>query len=221
MKFFIASIADYSAKCNKVSFKIVETGTLLDGCFVDGFVPKSVELFEQVEMDVPFYVVNGIFGFNRMNNIKRLEQQLLAFAPAGKKRAYKAQAGMLFDEIAKLNVEQPVEEKGEFLGKLHEQLTEKIVKIELLATNHWVDIHRWRHTGTGWAHLSGIKHLWQFTTATGNKIMFSSSGVKTNAYIAELDRNTEYTLSGRVIEHSVYHANKQTWIKNIKLIPCE
>lgn len=111
MRFFVESISAYTAKCNLITYRIVDTNTILDECSVSAYAPKSVELVTGVTQEIPYFVANGIFGFNRLKNVKSLEKQLQEKAPKGQKRIWRAQASDLFSEISKLNIEVKETEK--------------------------------------------------------------------------------------------------------------
>lgn len=222
MRFFVNSITSHSPKCNIVSYNIVDTNTILDGCEVTGYVPKSIELVPGVTQELPFFVADGIFGFNGRKNIKSLEKQLQAKAPAGQKRAWRAKAMDLFFEIRKLNVEVPEEEKeptGNFLGKIDEKITVILKEFNCIHSHDWSNQFGWRHNGHGWERPHGTLQMWKFEDGDGNILMFKSSGEVTNSKLDEMADKCPMVIEATVTKHQIYHGVRQTWIKNIKFNP--
>ena len=222
MKFFIAAISSHTAKCNFITYNMINTNTILDGCEVTGYAPKSVELTENMEQEVPFFVVNGIFGFNRPRNIKSLERQLQEKAPKGQKRAWRAQASTLFDEIAKLNIEVKEPEKepvGSFIGEVGDKITIMAKSIELVHSHDWGSQWGWRHNGHGWERPHGTKCMWRIVDGDDNIYMFSSSGEVTNDKLSNKSGESNPIIEATVDAHSVFRGVKQTWIRNIKFNP--
>lgn len=222
MRFFVNSIAAHTAKCNIVSYNIIDTNTILDGCEVTGYAPKSVELVPGVNQEIPFFVANGIFGFNRAKNVKSLERQLQAKAPKGQKRVWRAQANDLFTEISKLNIEVPEEEKepvGSFIGEVGDKITIMVKSIELVHSHDWCSQWGWRHNGHGWERPHGTKCMWRITDGDDNIFMFSSSGEVTNGKLSDKSEETNNIIEATVDAHSVFRGVKQTWIRNIKFNP--
>lgn len=220
MKFFVANITAHTAKSNIITYNIINTNTILDGCEVIGYAPKSVELTENMEQEVPFFVVNGIFGFNRPRNVKGLEKQLQAKAPKGQKRTWRAQASILFDEISKLNIEIKEPEKepvGKFVGEIGQEITTMIESIELVHSHNWCNHWGWRHNGNGWEHPHGTKCMWKLIDGDGNIFMFSSSGEVINGKLENAEKNC--IIKAKVDAHTVFRGVRQTWIRNIKFNP--
>lgn len=219
MKLIVTAIADHSAKANLVTYEFINTSTILDGCKVSGFAPKSVTLVQGIEQDVPYFVANGIFRFNYQRNVKSLEKQLQAKAPKGQKRVWRAQAAELLSEVAKLNVEVEVEEEptGEFIGTPGETITFITKNIVCVHTRDWVNQFGWRHTGYGWERPHGTCYMWRIEDTDGNIYMFSSSGVKTNTILENAEAGAIF--QAVVDEHKVYHNVRQTWVRKIKKNP--
>ena len=214
MQFIVTTIASHTAKSNLITYQIIDTNTKLDGCLVQGYAPKSVELVPGVYQDVPYFVAKGIFGFNRPKNIKSLEKQLQAKAPKGEKRTWRAEAPQLFDEIAKLNIEQPEEPKGEFIGKPGEQITILVKSCECIHSHEWVSSFGWRHNGHGWERPHGTKCLWKITDMNENVYMFSSSGPVINDFLSDVTPGT--ILETTVDSHQMFHSLRQTWVTRPK-----
>lgn len=222
MRFFINSITSHTEKSNVISYKIIDTGTILDGCDVRGYAPKSLELVAGIAQEIPFFIVNGIFGFNRPKNIKLLEKQLQAKAPKGQKRVWRAKAKDIFDEISKLNVEPTKEEKeptGLFLGEVNEKIIVIIKKIECIYSQEWTGSFGWRHNGHNWERPSGTKCMWKLEDGDGNILMLSSSGDVTNHKFYEMSNQGPVVIEAVVTQHKVFRNTRQTWIKNVKFNP--
>lgn len=222
MKFFVTAIDSYSEKSNIITYQIIETNTILDGCQVIGYAPKSVELVPRANQEIPYFVANGIFGFNRPKNVKSLEKQLQAKAPKGQKRIWRDQANDLFNEISKLNIEQPEEEKepvGNFIGEQGERITLMAKKIELVYSRDWCNQFGWRHNGYGWERPHGTKCMWKIIDGDDNVFMFSSSGEVTNNKLSQKAEELNPIIEAKVNYHSVFRGIKQTWITNIKFNP--
>lgn len=218
MRFFVESISAHTAKCNFITYRIVDTNTILDGCSVNGYAPKSVELVPGATQEIPYFVANGIFGFNRPKNVKNLEKQLQEKAPKGQKRIWRAQASDLFSEISKLNIEVKEPEKepeGEFIGEVGDTIMFSLKSIELVHSHDWTSSWGWRHTGHGWERPSGTKCMWKFTDMDGNIYMFSSSGEVTNEKISNINNGS--VIEAKVDSHNVFRGVRQTWIRNIKV----
>lgn len=213
MQFIIDSITAHTAKSNLVTYQIINTNTKLDGCLVQGYAPKSVAL-QLGYMDVPYFVAKGIFGFNRPKNIKSLEKQIQMLAPKGQKRAWRAEVPTLFEQIAKLNVEQPEEPRGEYAGKPGDSITIMVKECSCVYSNDWVAHSSWRHNGHGWEHPTGTRCLWRIIDMDDKTFMFSTSGDKTNDFLSNLT-------SGSIIETKIeylgeFHGLRQTWITRPK-----
>ena len=222
MRFFVANITAHTEKCNLITYNIIDTNTILDGCEVTGYAPKSVELVPGITQEIPFFVVNGIFGFNRAKNVKSLERQLQAKAPKGQKRIWRAQANDLFNEISKLNIEPLEEEKepvGNFLGKPGEKITVILEHFECVYSQEWISSWGWRHNGHGWERPHGTRCMWRFKDNDGNILMLASSGEVTNAKLSDMAENGAVVIEATVTEHAIFHGVRQTWIKNIKFNP--
>lgn len=217
MNLHVIAIYSHSAKANLVTYQFVNTSTILDGCRVSGFAPKSVTLIVGQEQEVPHYVANGIFNFNWANNVKTLEKQLQAKAPAGQKRVWRAQAADLLRKVSELNVEIPVEPTGKFIGTVGEKIVFIAKAIECVHSREWTSSIGWRHTGNGWERPSGTRCMWRIEDMDGNIYMFSSSGTKINSSLEEAPVPT--VLEVTVDEHKIYHDTRQTWIRNIKFNP--
>lgn len=217
MRLLVTSISAHTAKANLVTYEFINTSTLLDGCKVSGYAPKSVTLIPGQEQEVPRYVANGIFGFSWGRNVKSLEKQLQAKAPAGQKRIWRSQAVDLFRKVSELNVDVPAEPTGSFVGAIGEKITFIAKSIECVHTRVWTSQTGWRHTGHGWERPSGIKCMWRIEDMDGNIYMFSSSGNKINSRLGEVPVPT--VLEVVIDEHKVYHDTRQTWIRNIKFNP--
>jgi hypothetical protein len=213
MQFIIDSITSYTAKSNLVTYQIVGTNTKLDGCIVQGYAPKSVALYLG-SMNVPYFVANGIFGFNRLKNIKSLEKQIQTIAPNGKKRTWRAEVPQLFDEIAKLNIEEPEEERGEFVGKPGEQITIMVKTCECVHSYCWTSSFGWRHNGHGWERPHGTKCIWKIVDMNDAVYMFSTSGNKTNEFLSNIGQGS--ILETKVDYHSTFRGLRQTWITRPK-----
>lgn len=217
MRFFINNIVSHTAKCNLITFQIVETGTIIDGCEVQAYAPKSYEFQTGVINEVPFFVAKGIFGFNRPKNIKSLERQLQAKAPKGQKRDWRAQAPELFENLSKLNIEVPEETKepeGCFIGKVGEKVTFIVDELILVHAHDWTSDSGWRHNGHGWERPSGTRCMWKFIDGAGQEYMFSTSGNVTNGKLDNLNKGT--FIEAVVDAHSVFRNKRQTWIRNLK-----
>lgn len=211
MRFFVESISAYTAKCNLITYRIVDTNTILDGCSVSGYAPKSVEFVTGVTQEIPYFVANGIFRFNRLKNVKSLEKQLQEKAPKGQKRIWRAQASDLFSEISKLNIEVKETEKepeGEFIGEVGNTIMFSLKSIEKVHSHNWISSWGWRHS---------TKCMWKFTDMDGNIYMFSSSGDVTNEKLSNI--NNCSVIEAKVESHKVFHGVRQTWIRNIKVNP--
>lgn len=217
MKLLITSIVAHSAKANLVTYEFINTSTILDGCKVSGFAPKTVTLIPGQEQEVPHYVANGIFEFNWGRNVKSLEKQLQAKAPAGQKRIWRAQAADLLRKVSELNVEVKSEPTGKFIGSIGESITFVTKSVECVYTQDWTSSFGWRHNGHGWERPSGTKRIWKIEDMDGNIFMFSSSGNKINSALEEVPTPT--VLEVTVDEHKVYHDTRQTWIRKIKFNP--
>lgn len=220
MRFFVESISAYTAKCNLITYRIVDTNTILDECSVSGYAPKSVELVTGITQEIPYFVANGIFGFNRLKNVKSLEKQLQEKAPKGQKRIWRAQASDLFSEISKLNIEVKETEKepeGKFIGEVGNTIMFGLKSIEKVHSHNWISSWGWRHNGHGWERPSGTKCMWKFTDMDGNIYMFSSSGGVTNEKLSNI--NNCSVIEAKVESHKVFHGVRQTWIRNIKVNP--
>lgn len=213
MKFIVESIVSNTDKSNLITYQIIDTCTKLDGCTVKGYAPKSVNL-QLGYSDIPYFIAKGIFGFNRPKNIKSLEKQLQAKAPKGEKRAWRAEVPTLFEHIAKLNVEEPEEPRGEYAGKPGDALTIMVKECKCVYSNDWMDQFSWRHNGNGWEHPTGTRCLWKITDMDERTFMFSTSGEKTNEFLSNLT-------TGSIIETKIdhlgdFHGLKQTWITRPK-----
>lgn len=218
MRFFVESISAYTAKCNFIAYRIVDTNTILDGCSVSGYAPKSVELVPGVTQEIPYFVANGIFGFNHLKNVKSLEKQVQEKAPNGQKRIWRAQASELFSEISKLNIEDKdtkLEPKGEFIGEVGNTIMFSLKSIERVHSHNWTSSWGWRHNGNGWERPSGTKCMWKFTDMDGNIYMFSSSVDVTNEKLSNI--NNCSVIEAKVDSHKVFNGVRQTWIRNIKV----
>lgn len=214
MQFIVTTIASHTAKSNLITYQIIDTCTKLDGCTVQGYAPKSVELVPGACQNIPYFVAKGIFGFNRPKNIKSLERQLQAKAPKGEKRAWRAEAPQLFDEISKLNIEEPEEPKGEFIGTPGEQITIMVKSCECVHSHDWTSSFGWRHNGHGWERPHGTKCLWKITDMNMNVFMFASSGPIINDFLAEIQPGT--VLETKVDSHQMFHNLRQTWVTRPK-----
>ncbi len=214
MQFIVNTIDSYTAKSNLITYQIIDTNTKLDGCLVQGYAPKSVELVAGESQNVPYFVAKGIFGFNRPKNIKSLEKQLQIKAPNGEKRAWRAEAPQLFDEIAKLNIEEPEEVHGEFVGKQGEKITIIVKSCECVHSHQWCSSFGWRHNGHGWERPSGIKCLWKITDMNENVYMFSSSGTVINNFLSDVLPGTK--LETTVDFHQIFRGLRQTWVTRPK-----
>lgn len=213
MQFIIDSITAHTAKSNLVTYQIIDTNTKLDGCRVQGYAPKSVAL-QLGYMNVPYFVAKGIFGFNRPKNIKSLEKQIQSIAPNGEKRAWRAEVPQLFDEIAKLNIEEPEQERGEFVGKPGEQITIMVKSCECVHSHDWSSSFGWRHNGHGWERPHGTKCLWKIVDMNDTVYMFSTSGTKTNDFLSDIVQGT--ILESKVDYHTTFRGLRQTWITRPK-----
>jgi hypothetical protein len=217
MRFFVEKIISHTDKSNYITYQIIDTNTILDGCNVYGYAPKSVELVPGVTQEIPYFVANGIFGFNRHKNIKSLEKQLQEKAPKGQKRIWRAQASDLFSEISKLNIEELETEKepeGSFLGEVGDTITFIFKEIFLLHSHNWISFYNWHHNGHGWERPSGTKCMWKLIDDNGQEYMFSSSGNVTNNKLETLQRGT--IVEAVISENKIFRNKRQTWIKKIK-----
>lgn len=208
MRFFVDDIIEHTSKCNYITFHIVDTDTILDGCKVYGYAPKSVNLILGIIQDIPYFVCKGIFGFNCMKNIKTLEHQLQAKAPKGQKRIWRSQARDLFNEIAKLNVEETREEKepiGKFVGEVNNKLLFLVESTELLFTSE-LKIHK---RGFYWR-----SYLWKIIDFDGNVYIFKTSGKRTHEKLSNMKHGT--IIECEIVSHSVFNGVKQTQIRNVK-----
>lgn len=214
MQFIVNTIASYTAKSNLITYQIIDTNTKLDGCLVQGYAPKSVALVAGESQNVPYFVAKGIFGFNRPKNIQSLEKQLQTKAPKGEKRAWRAEVPQLFDEIAKLNIEELEEPKGEFIGKQGEKITIMVKSCECIHSHNWCSSFGWRHNGHGWERPHGTKCLWKITDMNENVYMFSSSGTVINDFLSDVLPGTK--LETKVDYHQIFRNLRQTWVTRPK-----
>lgn len=214
MKFIVVDVADNTKKSNLITYQIINTDTKLDGLFVKSYAPKSVQLVCGLEQDIPFFVAKGIFGFNRPNNVKSLEKQLQAKAPKGEKRLWRSEAGQLFDQIAKLNVEQPVPVQGQFVGNVGDLITFVVDQCVCVHSNHYVSHIGWRHNGHGWERPTSTKCLWKITDVDNNVYMFSTGGKVTNDFLSNISSGDVLTTT--VDSHDVFNNMRQTWITRPK-----
>lgn len=221
MEFFIKSVTPHTKKCNIVEYTIIDGNTILDGCNVKSYVPNSFKFTPGIIMDVPYFIAKGIFGFNGQKNIKYLEKQLQAIAPAGQKRIWRAQATELFNKLSEKNIEKPLAEDdyvGNFIGQPGEEITVYITKVICVHTSEWVS-NRWRHTGYGWKRVTGCTKMWKLFDADGNVIMFKTSGAKMNNLLDEMMAKAGFIIRSKVDRHETFQNIRQTWINKIELNP--
>ena len=211
MKFMINNITDYSAKANIVDIEFVNTNTMIDSCKISIFTPKTLNLIEGEINNLPHYICNGIWhSFNRSANIKSLEKQIQAKAPAGKKREYRAQVASLFDSIEVLNVKEEELITGEHLGIVGDEVIIEVKPEKNFGERTYVDHFRWKHNGHGWERPTYTYHNFILKTPDGKTIKTSTTS---NSIANELYTNNTLIVNAKIVEHSVYHGVKQTEIK--------
>lgn len=223
MKFFVNNIADYSAKAYKLTLVFVETGTLLDGCSVNVFAPKSVELIMNEVNDIPYFIARNAFcGFSYKDNLKCLGNQLTAKAPKGKKREYKNMAAGLLEQVSAMNIETPVEATGNFVGEKGQNMILKLTAVQLLSDHTYTDDTRWTHKpgydgSYNWVHPEYTQYVYKLTDDAENIFILKTYSKKIANMLSD-NIGKELIIDAVITEHKIFHDVRQTIIKNCKIL---
>lgn len=221
MNFFINTISEHSAKANKVNIQFIDTNTILDGCSINIYTPKSIELKESEVFDLPFFICDGIWGsFLRSTHIKNLENQVKKKAPRGHKMEMKAKTVEIFDSLRVLNVKEEIpitEDVGKFVGKVGDKVLLTLNIDKILYSADWCDQSSWRHNGHGWEHPSGTSVLWQLSDSEGNIFIFKNSGKATEAIGEAFDQGKKILVSAEIVNQSVFRGVRQNKLYNLRI----
>ena len=112
------------------------------------------------------------------------------------------------------NIEEPEQERGEFVGKPGEQITIMVKSCECVHSYGWSFSFGWRHNGHGWERPHGTKCLWKIVDMNDAVYMFSTSGTKTNEFLSDIVQGT--ILESKVDYHTTFRGLRQTWIARPK-----
>lgn len=212
MNFFVEHITQYSARANVLDLKFVGTNTKLDGKVVQVYAPKSVELEEGKEQDIPFFICSNIWNSCLTEkNVKLLKSAYQNEAKPGQKRASRDEAVTDFYAARALNIEQPpkeVEKVGQYVGNIGEELFANLSVERLLYTKEgqgW----DWRHNGNGWEHPSWVTCLWQMKDENGNFFILRTSSDKINNI---LEVGQHITVKCTISSHDEFRGMRQNHI---------
>jgi hypothetical protein len=224
MKFFVNTIDAHSSKANIVNLTFVDTNTLLDGCKIYIYAPKSVELVENAFNDLPYFLASNAFcGYTYCDNLKHLQKQVSAKAPAGKKRKYKAMVSVILTEVSKLNVEVPVEERGNFVGQSGDKMILKLKPVQLLSNNTYVDEYRWIQKDSeanpgfaNWVHPEYTYYKYKLVDENDNCFILSTTSER---FAEQLNVTDEFVVIECTIKgHKVFRSERQTLIGKGKFV---
>lgn len=219
MKFFVNNFESYSEKSNLAKISFINTNTIIDNCSINIYVPKSVPLVSNSEVDIPYFIAEGIWTNYMSKHIKNLESQVQAKAPKGEKRKWKKQVANIFNQVHSLNEKEPEPEPtGNFIGIIGAKFYTEIIVDKSLFINDWTDNSHWTHNGSEWKHPSGTSVTWRFLDKEGNVFIYSTSSDKTNKKLYNFQKTKEQVfISCFILNHSIFRGQRQTKLSRVMI----
>jgi len=218
MKLFIHSVASYSPRCNQVILSFADDVPALpkEVYSFSLFMPKSVQLTAGQVNEVPSWIAKNIWHSQSTAYIlKDLFKQGKATVH---KRAEKIEIVIAIEEAFKaaeaLNVEEPIVESGEFIGKPGDTIitTFKVDKLLKSWENYYEGV--WRHNGHGWEHPTAAVCLWQLSDEEGHTFILRCTNDGINSDIAEAkSAGKSFQMEAKIVGHQTFRGLKQTNIK--------
>jgi len=217
MLFHVNSLTDYSPRANKASFSFIGVEGIPADFSFTLFVPKSVQLTEGKDCEVPYFIAANIWGSQYRYIVKDLAK---AAKKSVHKRAEKAPAAaaalLAFTEAQKLNVEEIPEEHGEFFGTVGDQtiVALKIEKAIWSREGSYSGIWTHKPTGDGfgyWTHPSYCRTAFRALDDQGHIFIFTTSneGLTSDLYKA-MESGKEVLLHATISEHTTFRGERQT-----------
>lgn len=217
MLFHVNSISSYSEKANKVCLSFVNQPAIpADFCFTL-FMPKSVEVQEGQDCEIPHFVASNIWSSQQKYILPELEKAARkAVHKRAEKQAATEAARAAFLEAKNLNVEEVYPEVGEHYGNVGEEaiLNLKITQRLFSRSGSYTGI--WTHTASGtgfghWTHPTYCKITWKATDQNGRVFIFTISNDNFNYSLKEvLESGKSILLRAKIEAHSEFRGEKQT-----------
>ena len=216
MKFFINNIAAHSAKANKVSLSFVEVEGLPKEISFQIFAPKSIELKEGEVNDLPHWLTKNIWTNEWVwkDLVKQVKKMY-------HKRAEKIEAVIRLEDTLKAlkeqDVEEPIEETGEFIGKGGDTFVGPFKVVKILNTGSTTYEGVWQHRDTQygcfWGHPTVDWCLWELTDMDGHCIILKCNNAAMNDQIEKMqNENRFFQMKATITGHNVFHGVRQTKI---------
>lgn len=217
MKFFVNDIFSSTAKANKVSLSFVGIEELPQTFTFTIFAPKSVELKVGEVNDLPHWLTKNIWTNKWVwdDLVKQVKKSV-------HKRAEKANAIIRLDEILHTlkdqDVEEPVEETGEFIGKAGDTIYGpfKVMKYLFNGTSTYSGIWQQKEGFNGlchWTHPSVVWVLWELADMEGHCIILKCSNDYMNDLIGKMfDQGRFFQMKATITGHNIFRGIRQTKI---------
>ena len=212
MKFHINTITPRTEKANMVSLSFIDVKGIPEGFSFSIFMPKSIQLEEGKDCEVPFYIAkniwHGSFQYIFKDLVKAAKKSVhkRAEKPLAAKAAVEA-----FMDAEKLNVEETYPEVGEHFGTAGDEAILALTIDRCLFTNQGCYTGIWRHNGHGWEHPGFEKSTWRAIDQEGHIFIFTSSNDEFNGHIYEACKAKKpILLNAKIIGHNIFRGEKQT-----------
>lgn len=229
MKFFVNEIFSRTSKANMVSLSFVGVEAIPQSFIFSIFVPKSIELKEGEVNELPHWITKNIW-----TNDWILKDLMKQAKKSVHKRAEKLQAVSdlldAMDELKTKDVEEPIEETGEYIGNKGDVIYGPFKAVKYLHHGSTTYTGIWRQfpsivTGNCyWGHPSVDWVLWELTDMEGHCIILKCNNDVMNDRIGTMmDEGKFFQMKADIIDHSVFRGVRQTKIRVRKqdLIPVE
>jgi len=217
MLFHVNTVTAYSARANKLSLSFVNVQGIPADFSFSLFAPKSVQVTEGQDCEIPYFIAANIWGGQYRYIVKDLVK---AAKKAVHKRAEKAPAAeaaiFALEEAKKLNVEEIPEEHGEFFGAVGDQIIVALKIEKAIWSREGSYSGIWTHKPTGdgfgyWTHPSYCCTAFRALDDQGHVFIFTTSneGLTSDLYKA-MESGKEVLLHATISEHTTFRGERQT-----------
>ena len=219
MKMFIHSSSTYSPKCNTVrmSFEGVEALPKEVYSFTM-FAPSSVKFNENQVNEVPYWLAKNIWNSNSTHYILKelIKQGKATTSKRKEKSALVLKIMEAFTEAEKLNIEEPIEETGEFVGEVGDTIITNAKVDKLLKSYVTTYSGMWKQVPTydgfcTWAHPSADVCLWQLSDEENHIFILKSTNDTVNGFLSTASGT--FQMKAKIIGHNSFRGQKQTVIQ--------
>ena len=226
MLFHVNTVIAYSAKANKLNLSFINVPGIPEGFTFTLFAPKSVEVTEGQDCDLPKFICNNIWHNQYSYIIKDLiKAAKKSVHHRNEKEEVVKNAITAFDEAEKLNVEKEQPITGEHFGNKGDKVIIELHNLKAVYSYEGTYTGIWAHKpgfdgSYYWTHPSYYKVLWTAEDKDGHVFTFKVGSDKMNSELSYAERDGRpFIMKAEIIGHNTFRFVNQTvlYVRSHKL----